>query len=421
MKIEPLKGKPEGEEGKIELKKLSIIDQNNPETAEEKKYLQSVEPADVHIDLERPKLISVLYRDTNDQTDTLPIIDKGDQLILKFNEPLKLKAGVTNEDFVLFPEGNSLGETPTIPLETEGSKEITITLGSDPNLKVEGKTEISSRIAIKATDLIVDLAGNEFFEEGEVVTFKKAKETTFECDDRIPPQITNIRPNNNEGVNDQPIIRIWVTDEDIKGCETGIDRDSIQFTLRAEGGQEFDFGLNEVDIKREKVVVVELERGRIAHQFFEFALRASANPPMDKMPPLNEGKYELEVRLKDKSGNEASKKTSFRVVVDAIIDLVNYPNPFPVGRNTRIRYILSKPASSVTINIYDVAGRLVYTRDADGSVGLHTDVTWDGKAASAEKLTAGIYICELVATIEGKEYRKYSKIAIRPPKKGEKY
>jgi hypothetical protein len=420
--IETLKGKPEGEKGQLTLEKLSIIDQNNPEQ-KEKKYLQPVEPASVHIDLERPKLEKVLYRDANDQTNTLPIIDEGDQLILKFNEPIKMKAGVTDEDFVLLPEGSSLGKEPIIPLETKGSTEITITLGSRPNLKVEGKTGVSFRIAIRAIDLIVDLAGNEFFEEGEIVTEEKAEEATFECDDRKPPEITNIRPNYGEGVNDQPIIRIWATDEEIKGCETGIDRDSIQFTLRAEDGQEFSFGLNEVHIKREEVVIVELKRVMIAHQFFEFALRASANPPIDKITPLPEGKYELEVLLSDKRGNKTPEpqKASFQVVVDAIVDLVNYPNPFPVGKETRIRYILSKPASSITINIYDMAGRLVYAiGNANGSVGLHTDVTWNGKASSDEKLTAGIYICELVATMEGNEYRKYSKIAIRPPKKGEK-
>jgi hypothetical protein len=72
----------------------------------------------------------------------------------------------------------------------------------------------------------------------------------------------------------------------------------------------------------------------------------------------------------------------------------NYPNPFnPV---TVIPFSLEE-RGLVSINIYDVSGRLVRTlvnevRDA----GIHADVTWDGRNSTGHPVASGIYFYKLI-------------------------
>ncbi len=70
----------------------------------------------------------------------------------------------------------------------------------------------------------------------------------------------------------------------------------------------------------------------------------------------------------------------------------NQPNPFTDF--TTVRYELPT-AGSVTLEIYDVTGRLVRTLvDAAQPAGLHTAM-WDGRDEANGKLASGVYFCRL--------------------------
>ncbi|MEO0092506.1 MAG: C25 family cysteine peptidase [candidate division WOR-3 bacterium] len=71
---------------------------------------------------------------------------------------------------------------------------------------------------------------------------------------------------------------------------------------------------------------------------------------------------------------------------------VNQPNPFKT--QTQIQYSLSKD-SKVTLQIYDITGRLIRTLvNQNQSRGFHT-IYWDGKNQQGEKVSQGVYFCNL--------------------------
>jgi len=75
--------------------------------------------------------------------------------------------------------------------------------------------------------------------------------------------------------------------------------------------------------------------------------------------------------------------------------LQNYPNPF--NPTTTIRYQLPE-ASHVTVSIYDLYGQWVTTIvDGDMPAGEHTAI-WDGRNASGDELSSGVYLCRVIAS-----------------------
>jgi hypothetical protein len=75
--------------------------------------------------------------------------------------------------------------------------------------------------------------------------------------------------------------------------------------------------------------------------------------------------------------------------------LQNYPNPFNPA--TTIRYQLPE-ASHVTVSIYDLYGQWVTTIvDGDMPAGEHTAI-WDGRNASGDELSSGVYLCRVIAS-----------------------
>jgi flagellar hook assembly protein FlgD len=72
-----------------------------------------------------------------------------------------------------------------------------------------------------------------------------------------------------------------------------------------------------------------------------------------------------------------------------------HPNPFnPV---TRIAYSV-KDAGRVTIEVYNVAGKVVRTLlDTDVEAGAAGHVDWDGRARSGEQCASGVYFYRIAA------------------------
>jgi hypothetical protein len=84
-----------------------------------------------------------------------------------------------------------------------------------------------------------------------------------------------------------------------------------------------------------------------------------------------------------------------------------YPNPAKLDndKQVNIEYTLSKD-SSVTLEIYNILGELVYHKEFNKSVnggkfGINNGIKWDGKTISGEKVAPGLYICNLIASDAG--------------------
>lgn len=79
----------------------------------------------------------------------------------------------------------------------------------------------------------------------------------------------------------------------------------------------------------------------------------------------------------------------------------NYPNPFiPSNGPTKIAYFLESP-SSVTVKIFDLAGKLVYEDEVSaGQAGTSPgpqELTWDGKNMQGTSVRNGVYVCRITA------------------------
>lgn len=82
---------------------------------------------------------------------------------------------------------------------------------------------------------------------------------------------------------------------------------------------------------------------------------------------------------------------------------INYPNPFK--QTTKIRYKLTKDAQSVTIRIFDLAGRLVRILEdcpTNGNKPFHkyNETTWNGKNGAGDEVNNGVYIYKIIAIDE---------------------
>jgi hypothetical protein len=82
------------------------------------------------------------------------------------------------------------------------------------------------------------------------------------------------------------------------------------------------------------------------------------------------------------------------VAESGVLRLSNYPNPFAPA--TTVAYELTRP-SSVTLSVYDVAGRVVRTLESGSrGPGLH-EVRWDGRNDAGLRVAAGTYFAALDA------------------------
>jgi hypothetical protein len=72
--------------------------------------------------------------------------------------------------------------------------------------------------------------------------------------------------------------------------------------------------------------------------------------------------------------------------------LPNFPNPFNL--NTRISYEVASEGW-ISIQIFDVNGRLIRTLKEDYQRPGAYSIQWDGRAADGGELASGIYFCRL--------------------------
>ncbi len=131
--------------------------------------------------------------------------------------------------------------------------------------------------------------------------------------------------------------------------------------------------------------------------------------------PLNpETYYVITASVRDTADNEYEDSAEFKTAKGVIADLIPVPSPADIGReDIVIRYVLGGN-SRVCIAIYDVAGRLVreiISREAR-EPGIHTSDKWDGRNYAGKRVANGVYFCEVKVKSGGKEYRRYTSLAV---------
>jgi len=132
---------------------------------------------------------------------------------------------------------------------------------------------------------------------------------------------------------------------------------------------------------------------------------------------LSPGKHDVSFHVVDMAGNETEEAVSYIVVaeVEPLLSLMNFPNPFPPGDTTTIRYSLPENARRGEVAIYDAGGDMVFFKDLrleELEGGEHT-FQWDGEDMFGQLLARGIYFCRLRITTEIEDRSKIHKIAIR--------
>lgn len=148
-----------------------------------------------------------------------------------------------------------------------------------------------------------------------------------------------------------------------------------------------------------------------------------------------DGKYELIVKNRDRSGNNSSSTTSraesnifydykisFEVINKAMVtNVLNYPNPF----TTATKFIFTVTGSEVPdymkIQIMTIKGTIVKEIQKDELGPLHigrniTEYTWNGRDEFGDLLANGVYFYRVVTRLENKQmdhlsqgYDKYFK------------
>jgi len=101
----------------------------------------------------------------------------------------------------------------------------------------------------------------------------------------------------------------------------------------------------------------------------------------------NQYRVRLDPEFDPEGGSKQSPMVSYRLAQ-------NYPNPF--NPNTMISYQIPK-SGHVSLNVYDVSGRLIRTLvDGHKDAGLHT-ASWDGKDSVGRMAASGIYFYKMVS------------------------
>ncbi|MCL1972046.1 MAG: T9SS type A sorting domain-containing protein [Endomicrobia bacterium] len=124
--------------------------------------------------------------------------------------------------------------------------------------------------------------------------------------------------------------------------------------------------------------------------------------------------YTVEIIFNDSGAGNTFRETSgFEVSSEPISNLKPYPSPYNPNRGQmNIDFVIDQQ-SSVSINIYDRAGKLVSkVISSQQRPAGNNSVQWEGKSYAGDRLANGIYICEIIANSGGKENRRYKSFAI---------
>jgi flagellar hook assembly protein FlgD len=129
------------------------------------------------------------------------------------------------------------------------------------------------------------------------------------------------------------------------------------------------------------------------------------------------GSHSVTFHIEDLAGNRTEKTFNYTVVPETkpILNLMNFPNPFPPGGVTTVRYSLPEKAQSGELAIYNAGGDMVFFKDlaVDELESGEHKLQWNGRDMFGNVMGRGIYFCRLSVITETGDKVKDSKIAIR--------
>ncbi len=131
-----------------------------------------------------------------------------------------------------------------------------------------------------------------------------------------------------------------------------------------------------------------------------------------KLPELTEGRHTLSFYAWDLLNNSTVQTVEFEVVnglKPRVFSVSNYPNPAQTHTSFVIEHDRPQTVLETTLTIYDLAGRLLYTKKQSNADNL----TWDLRGAGVGRVAPGVYLYKIsVNTINGKMTSKANKIIV---------
>ena len=133
---------------------------------------------------------------------------------------------------------------------------------------------------------------------------------------------------------------------------------------------------------------------------------------------LSPGLHTLRLRVWDVYNNVSERTIEFNVVhglTPEIADVYCNPNPASVEASFYVKHNRPDAVISVTIEVYDLMGRRVWTSTQSGRSDMYTStpVTWDLTDGSGRRVPRGIYVYRATISTDGvKEATKSKKLAV---------
>ncbi len=129
---------------------------------------------------------------------------------------------------------------------------------------------------------------------------------------------------------------------------------------------------------------------------------------------LSEGAHTLRLRVWDTSNNMAESTIAFNVNAGARAEIINlYTDASPATDHADFYVEHNRPgkASAVTVTVYDLMGRIVWSGGhsaADGDE-MGVPVTWNLTDMGGRRVPRGIYVYRAVVTVDGEQHASASR------------
>ena len=137
-----------------------------------------------------------------------------------------------------------------------------------------------------------------------------------------------------------------------------------------------------------------------------------------QLSDLSPGMHTLRLRVWDVYNNVSERTINFNVVhglAPDIADIYCTPNPASVESSFYVKHDRPDAVVTVTIEVYDLMGRLVWSSTQSGRSDMYTStpVTWDLTDMGGRRVPRGIYVYRATISTDGvKEATKAKKLAV---------